>query len=229
MTYSAWTICTGIPLSQVNAKPNEKQPPDAITNDNNNEHHHLGPFAEYRAELGIQADQVRMRIKLDYAIQDKHPSTHHAQRPPPPLHLKTMTVCREALEQWPRLLDETMQSQFFGGPTGAAGGLYDPPPVPEALVSQYMLVDLEGGASVLIPHTLDQTDANDDDDDDDESIFWVTSLDWCPPPGRFRYQVDRKVHGGRNLLGLKTLELSEVQAQDADTYRPRDGGQNMRQ
>jgi len=40
---------------------------------------------------------------------------------------------------------------------------------------------------------------------------------------------DRKVLGGTKLKGLKTLELSEVQGEDADRWRPRDGGANMRQ
>ena len=40
---------------------------------------------------------------------------------------------------------------------------------------------------------------------------------------------DRKVLGGKKLKGLKTLELSEVQGEDADRWRPRDGGANMRQ
>ena len=56
---------------------------------------------------------------------------------------------------------------------------------------------------------------------------WVTSLDWSP--GNIRYQVDRKVPGGKGLMGLRTLELSQVQGADADRYRPRDGGLDMRQ
>jgi hypothetical protein len=55
----------------------------------------------------------------------------------------------------------------------------------------------------------------------------VTSLDWTP--GRIRYQLDRKVLGGTKLKGLRTLELSEVQGEDADRWRPKDGGSNMRQ
>ena len=44
-----------------------------------------------------------------------------------------------------------------------------------------------------------------------------------------RYQVDCKVYGGDQLLGLRTLELSQVQSANAEVYRPRDGGENMRQ
>jgi len=58
-------------------------------------------------------------------------------------------------------------------------------------------------------------------------LGWVTSLDWTP--GRIRYQLDRKVLGGTKLKGLRTLELSEVQGEDADRWRPKDGGSNMRQ
>ena len=60
-----------------------------------------------------------------------------------------------------------------------------------------------------------------------EGNGWVTSFDWAP--GTQRYQVDRKVQGGLGLRNLRTLELSEVQSADADQYRPRDGGSDMRQ
>lgn len=124
---------------------------------------------------------------------------------------------------WPRSpgVDDMVASSLFG-PKGAAGGLYDPPPIKtEEQANRYLLMELEGGASLLFPYEMDQ----------DPSAFdgegWVTSLDWTA--GSMRYQVDRKVNGGPDLLGLKTLELSEVQGADAETYRPRDGGQNMRQ
>lgn len=35
--------------------------------------------------------------------------------------------------------------------------------------------------------------------------------------------------GGTKLKGLKTLELSEVMGEDADRWRPKDGGVDMRQ
>lgn len=44
-----------------------------------------------------------------------------------------------------------------------------------------------------------------------------------------RFQVDRKFFSGAKVKGLKTLELSEVGANDADNWRPNDGPQNMRQ
>jgi hypothetical protein len=81
-----------------------------------------------------------------------------------------------------------------------------------------MLLDFEGGATLLLPHKLDQHD---------EEHGWVTSLDWTP--GKIRYQVDRKVLSGRGLKGLKTLELSEVVGEDAERWRPKDGGADMRQ
>jgi hypothetical protein len=100
---------------------------------------------------------------------------------------------------------------------------YDPPPVgSEVQASQYLLLDLEGRATVLLPYLMDQ-----DPEAHGGDSGWVTSLDWTP--GTQRYQLDRKTTGGKKLLGLRTLELSEVQSADADTYRPRDGGQNMRQ
>jgi hypothetical protein len=101
-------------------------------------------------------------------------------------------------------------------------GLYDPPPVgSEEQASQYMSLNLDGGATVLFPYLMDQ------DPETHPGSGWVTSLDWTP--GDLRYQVDRKVNGGKGLLGLRTLELSEVQGATADTWRPNDGGSNMRQ
>jgi len=186
------------------------------------EERHIGPFADYRAELGIQADDLRFRIKLHYSVKDDDDATTTTTTiAHPPLHLKSLTVCRETLDMWPRMPNAELTKSLFGAP-GAAGGLYDPPPVgSDKQASQYMLLDLEGGASLLFPYLLDQ------DPEAHNGEGWVTSLDWTP--GNIRYQVDRKVNGGPNLLGLRTLELSEVQGVDADQYRPKDGGQNMRQ
>ena len=52
--------------------------------------------------------------------------------------------------------DEISAALF--GPPGAPGGLYDPPPVgnDERVVGNYMLLDFKGGATVLLPHRLDQ-------------------------------------------------------------------------
>ena len=179
----------------------------------------MGPFADYRAELGIQSDDLRFRIKLHYSVKDDDLTFN---MPHPPLHLKSLIVCREALNMWPRMPNAALPTGSLFGAPGAAGGLYDPPPVgSKAQASQYMLMDLEGGASVLFPYLLDQ------DPEAHNGEGWVTSLDWTP--GEIRYQVDRKVNSGPNLLGLRTLELSEVQGINAEQYRPRDGGQNMRQ
>jgi hypothetical protein len=185
-----------------------------------------GPFAEYRAEMGIIANDLRLRVKLDYQM------TGDAKRAfirsenvtaPPPLCLKSMVVCREVLERWPpgpndedrSATEEAIARAFYGKP-GAEGGLYDPPPVgSEEQAGKYMLLDLEGGATLLFPYEMEQ------DPRAFEGNGWVTSLDWTP--GNFRYQVDRKILGGRALRTLRTLELSEVQGADADQYRPRDG------
>jgi hypothetical protein len=191
---NAYTICTSVKLHD---GPDESE----------------GPFTELRTELGIQSDQLRFRVKLDYRV-DKDTEEEFS-----PLNLKSLTICREMLATWPR--NGSFTEKLFG-PPGANGGLYDPPLVGEEEQSgQYMLLDLEGGATLLFPYTMDQhPDAFDGNG-------WVTSLDWSP--GNIRYQVDRKVRGGTGLMGLRTLELSQVQAEDADTYRPRDGGSDMRQ
>jgi hypothetical protein len=44
-----------------------------------------------------------------------------------------------------------------------------------------------------------------------------------------RYQADGKFLGGRNVKGLRTLELSEVKSEQAEEYRPRGGAEDMRQ
>jgi len=228
---NAYTICDAIPLIK-------NEGPECNVSER-----HVGPFCEMRSEVGLQSDYMRFRVKLDYALLDKDETSADATAPPP-LHLRTLTICRETLDgYWPNPADneeigsseddskasessvrrknqKTITETLFG-PPGAPGGLYDPPPVgsEERAVENYMLLDFEGGATLLLPHRLDQNT--------EDSLGWVTSMDWTP--GKIRYQVDRKVLGGTKLKGLKTLELSEVQSEDADTWRPRDGGANMRQ
>ena len=48
-------------------------------------------------------------------------------------------------------------------------------------------------------------------------------------PNEQRYQVDRKVKGGSDLMHVRTLELSEVQSASAHRYHPSDGRENIRQ
>ena len=118
-------------------------------------------------------------------------------------------------------VDDSITETLFGHP-GASGGLYDPPPVgSDEQAKQYMVLDLEGYSSVLFPYKIDQGPEAYDGNG------WVQSLDWSP--GRIRYQADRKVFGGTKVRGLKTLELSEVEAESADQWRPRDNGEDMRQ
>ncbi|GMH72927.1 hypothetical protein TL16_g06045 [Triparma laevis f. inornata] len=112
--------------------------------------------------------------------------------------------------------------QAFYGPSGATGGLFDPPPVgSEAQAANYMQLDLEGYATVLFPHVLEQ------DSNKYDGNGWCISLDWTP--GKMRYQADRKFLGGKLIKGLKTLELSEVVGDQAEEYRPRGGPEDMRQ
>ncbi|KAL7554291.1 hypothetical protein ACHAWF_017937 [Thalassiosira exigua] len=224
---------------------------------------HEGPFREMRAEVGVQEDAMRFRVKLDYALLEEEEEEADPAAPPP-LHLRTLTVCRETLDgYWPDPADnekvedakdddgaeeatkkasevvrrrnqEDIAAALFG-PPGAPGGLYDPPPVgsEERAAGNYMLLDFEGGATMLLPHRLDQHHGGDDDGGDagaatgGDSMGWVTSLDWTP--GKIRYQVDRKVNAGKGLKGLRTLELSEVRSDDAERWRPKDGGKDMRQ
>jgi hypothetical protein len=180
-----------------------------------------GPFSELRTEIGIQYKRLRFRVKWDYRVKEEQLSHDH-----PALYLYSMIVCRETRERWPRYetksnVDDSITETLFGN-AGAPGGLYDRPPVgSDAQAMQYMLLDLEGYASTLFPYKIDQ----------DPEAFggngWVQSLDWSP--GRIRYQADRKVLGGAKVRGLKTLELSEVEADAADQWRPKDQGEDMRQ
>jgi hypothetical protein len=203
---NGFTVAVGVPLDG----PNEKD--------------EIGPFSEYRTELGIQDDLLRFRVKLDYSVRE----VERKEMKLPPLHLRTMTLCREALGMWPRADSykskiESVTDVVFYGPAGAVGGIYDPPPVgSEEQASQYMMLDLEGGATLLVPYKIDQ-----DSQAHPDSLGWVTTLDWAP--GSIRFQVDRKINAGEEVLGLRTLELTEVQSADAETYRPRDGGADMRQ
>lgn len=202
---NAYTICDGIPIQADDADNFE------------------GPFSELRNEIGIYYRRMRFRVKWDYRINRSNETGHGAT---PPLLLYSMIVCRETRERWPRYLtetnlDETISEKLFGTP-GAAGGLYDPPPVgSQQQASLYMSLDLDGGATVLFPYRIDQ------DINAHNGNGWVQSLDWSP--GRLRYQADRKFHGGKNIRGLRSLELSEVQAQDAQQWRPNDDGSDMRQ
>ena len=176
---------------------------------------HNGPFKVLNMELGIRYGEIRMRLKLDYRIKDKR-SLNLFSKSPPKLFLASITVARERLGQWP-----TKKEKAFYGPSGAPGGLFDPPPVGgDEQSSKYMQVDLEGYATALFPFVLDQADVVDESS-------WVVSLDWTP--GKMRYQCDRKFLGGKQIKGLKTLELCEVAADQAQDYRPGGGPENMRQ
>uniref|UniRef100_A0A7S2RA73 Plastid lipid-associated protein/fibrillin conserved domain-containing protein n=1 Tax=Eucampia antarctica TaxID=49252 RepID=A0A7S2RA73_9STRA len=211
---NAYTICDSIPLS----------------NAENNDGSHDGPFSEMRAELGIQYKRMRFRVKLDYRVKgygheekQQNGGKGMNDKEYPLLQLYSLVVCRETVERWPRYenknVDDSGTAALFC-PPGANGGLYDPPPVGSDEQSmQYTMLDLEGGATLLFPHKIDQDPVSHDGNG------WVTSLDWTP--GRIRFQADRKISSGVGLKGLRTLELTEVEASNADTWRPKDGGQNM--
>lgn len=193
-----------------------------------------GPYSEMRTELGIWDEDLRLRIKFDYRVKNEDGQVFlqdTTSNIPPALHLKSLTVCREAKGRWPKnsskrtelvTEEELMESELLFGVPGAQNGLYDPPPVgSDEQAERYLSIDLDGGATILFPYCMDQ------DPEAFDGNGWVTSLDWSPSSQRF--QVDRKVKGGSEILGLRTLELSEVQKSNAETYRPRDGGANMRQ
>jgi hypothetical protein len=212
---NAHTICTAVPLLLLDGKSTSTTTTHATD----------GPFSEYRAEVGLSTQQLRFRIKLDYAILPNYfDKKEKEQEETPPLYLRSLVVCREMREVWPLQNNEAL----FGIP-GADNGLYDPPPVgTDEQAAQYLQMDLDGHATALFPYKMDQTVKNKQDKDDDlvDRNGWVISLDWTP--GNMRYQVDRKYRSGKQLLGLRTLELSEVQSVNAERFRPRDGRTNMR-
>jgi len=213
---NGYTLCDAVPLVRADEEKSEREKFD-------------GPFTEMRTELGIQYKGMRFRVKFDYFIKGFGPGESKdisSIVQSPPLHLCSIVVCREMRGRWPRYetitnIDESGSERLFG-PPGADGGLYDPPRIGSTeQADQYMLLDLDGGATILFPHKIDQhPDAH-------SGNGWVTSLDWTP--GRLRFQVDRKVMGGIKLLGLRTLELSEVEGKAAMQWRPTDGGEDMRQ
>eukprot|EP00520_Triparma_pacifica_P010107 CAMPEP_0118644142 /NCGR_PEP_ID=MMETSP0785-20121206/6773_1 /TAXON_ID=91992 /ORGANISM="Bolidomonas pacifica, Strain CCMP 1866" /LENGTH=408 /DNA_ID=CAMNT_0006535865 /DNA_START=219 /DNA_END=1445 /DNA_ORIENTATION=+ len=173
-----------------------------------------GPFTKLNMEVGIRYGSIRMRLKLDYRVRSGMKSWGRGLGKEKRLWLEGITVCRERLGVWP-----TKKEKAFGGPQGAPGGLFDPPPVDKERQDNYMQLDLEGYATALFPYCITQ-DAGD-------TGGWVVSLDWTP--GKMRYQADRKFLGGRNVKGLRTLELSEVKSEQAEEYRPRKGPEDMRQ
>lgn len=207
---NCYTICDSVPLNNSGDKKGE-----------DDEAKYEGPFSELRTEVGIQYKRLRFRVKFDYRVKE----TDMAEATPN-LYLYSMVVCRETRERWPRYdtmsnVDDSITETLFGQP-GAPGGLYDPPPVGcEEQSKLYMMLNLEGYASVLFPYKIHQ------DPEAFDGNGWVQTLDWSP--GRIRYQADRKVRGGAKLRELKTLELTEVEAESADKWRPSDSGQNMRQ
>jgi hypothetical protein len=242
---NAYTLSTATPMSSQGSDSSAKTVDSKTT----------GPFSDYRVELGMQVDSIRFRVQLTYALANANSksassadSTSSSSRSgsdglnDATLYLNTLIVARERQGTWPRSTtpdtirtreEQEIQQALFG-PMGAPGGLYDPPPLgsPDH-APYYLFIDLPGQASILFPYLLLQDSSASSESESSSGSTpkvnggWVTSLDWTP--GKMRYQVDRKVHGGSGLLNLRTLELSQVQSMDAEQYRPRDGGQNMRQ
>lgn len=181
-----------------------------------------GPYSVLVAEVGLRSEDMRLRVRSEWR-RDPSSSDDDA-----PLLLAALVAIRERAGKPPRDPARRVSADLpLFGPPGAPGGLYDPPPVCDprdaegTQAERYVTVDLDGGATVLLPFRVDQAE------DAFDGHGWVMTLDWTP--GNVRYQVDRKTNGGKGVKGLRTLEVSEVQAEDANKYRPRDGGADMRQ
>ena len=136
----AYTICDATPLlppPPSSSSSSSSSPPSSSSSSMR----HEGPFREMRAELGVQENGMRFRVKLDYAPSEGGGGGGS----------EGAAGVRRGERQ-----EEIARALF--GPPGAPGGLYDPPPVgsEERAVSNYMLLDFEGGATLLLPHRLDQ-------------------------------------------------------------------------
>jgi hypothetical protein len=104
-------------------------------------------FKQYRAEVGLQSEGLRFRVNFDYSVVEAEVKESTSTASPPPLHLKSMTVCREARDMWPlsgeqeTIADRIAVDALFGT-AGASGGLYDPPPVDsDEQAAQYKVLD----------------------------------------------------------------------------------------
>ena len=127
----AYTICDAVPLVKKEGYENDLL------------ERHQGPFSEMRSEVGLLSDSMRFRVKLDYALLDDDEQSADATTPPP-LHLRTLTICRETLDgYWPepadnegtddgddakatesvvRRNDQKAITEALFGPPGAPGG-----------------------------------------------------------------------------------------------------------
>jgi len=160
-----------------------------------------GPLKSFNVELGLVYGEIRLRLRLHYAAKGDCGD----------LLLGTVVMCRDRRDRWP-----SERERAFMGPAGAPGGLYDPPPIGEEDQTKYMLVEFDGYTSSLFPYVISQAE---DVDGENSHRGVVASIDWSP--GRMRYQVDRKMQFGRHVKHLRTLELSEVQVDDAERLRPK--------
>ncbi|GMI59904.1 hypothetical protein ScalyP_jg2793 [Parmales sp. scaly parma] len=164
------------------------EPPNVIT----------GPYEKLNIEVGIRYGEIRLKLKLNYVESNSL------------LKISRVVVCRDRLDKWP-----TRREKPFFGPQGAPGGIFDLPPIQDAVSDKMLAFDFDGYATALFPSEMTQKEVGEGVKTKDQ---FVVTLDWSP--GKMRYQVDRKFFGGELVKGLRTLELSEVLSTEAEKYSP---------
>jgi len=146
-------------------------------------------------EMCLREESRRVRCKLLY-----QPVDGDGGDGTPAMRITNVAIVREVLGGGEFLLsDVTGEEPDIDGSPGR--GLYDPPPGEKL---RYVSLYSEGGITLVFPSEVAA---------DGEGVI---SLDWIA--GRMRYQIDRKF---AKLDGsLASLELTEIQKEDAETYLP---------
>lgn len=146
-------------------------------------------------EMCLREESRRVRCKLLY-----QPVDGDGGDGTPAMRITNVAIVREVLGGGEFLLsDVSGEEPDIDGSPGR--GLYDPPPGEKL---RYVSLYSEGGITLVFPSEVAA---------DGEGVI---SLDWIA--GRMRYQIDRKF---AKLDGsLASLELTEIQKEDAETYLP---------
>ena len=148
-------------------------------------------------EVAIREEERRVRCKLLYTADgDAAPADGDAV---PPMSLASMAILREGRGGTAFYPSDSEEAADIDGSPGR--GLYDPPPGDKL---DYCSLYIEGGVTLVFPTRVTAGGSG------------AISLDWIA--GTMRYQLDRKF---KKLDGsLSSLELTEIQKEDAEKYLP---------
>lgn len=146
-------------------------------------------------EMCLREESRRVRCKLLY-----RPADGDSAAEVPAMRLANVAIVREVLGGGEFVTsDVSGEEPDIDGSPGR--GLYDPPPGEKL---RYVSLYSEGGITLVFPSEVSA---------DSEGVI---SLDWIA--GRMRYQIDRKF--AKMDGSLSSLELTEIQKADAETYLP---------